>query len=135
MSCNTADTGRSGFSLLEIVVVLVLMAAVASLVVPKVMRMYDSMLWANERDQALEALGSLGYEARVQGREFDLTRYPGTLDGNMTMPLPPKWTLRAKQPIRYRASGVCLGGTVTLNGRGRSVTVKLEGPLCRPETQ
>ena len=97
--------------------------------------MYDSMVWANERDEALEALGSLGYEARLQGREFDLVHYPGTLEGNMTMPLPEGWVLDAKTPIRYRASGVCLGGTVVLSGHGRSITVKMKGPLCRPEVQ
>ena len=43
------------------------MGAVTGLVVPKVMKMHESMLWVNERDDALEALGSLGYEARRQG--------------------------------------------------------------------
>ncbi len=135
MSENRKFARQGGFSLLEIIIVLVLLGAVSGLVVPKVMKMYDSMLWTNERDQALEALGSLGYEARIQGREFDLVQYPGELDGNMTMPLPVGWTLQAAHPIRYRSSGVCLGGTVLLSGRGRSIDVKLEGPLCRPEME
>lgn len=135
MSAVPQRAGQRGFTLLEVVIVLVLMAAVSGLVLPRIMTVYDSMRWSNERDQAMEALGSLGYEARRQGRDVELVHYPGKLEGNMTIPLPKGWTLHAAQPIRYKASGVCLGGTVRLSGRGRSITVQLEGPLCRPETE
>ena len=127
-----------GYTLLEILVVLALLGLLTGLAVPRLDRMFDSLRMAFERDDVLDAIADLPYLANRQGMSFELTRFPpeATADpaNPQTVPLqlPDGWIVRATQPIRYAANGVCGGGELMLQYAGQQFEVDLEPPLCRP---
>jgi general secretion pathway protein G len=65
-----------GYTLLELVVVLLLFSLLAGITIPRLTTMYDSFKNAYERDEVLAHLDSLGYIAFQYAREFDLKTYP-----------------------------------------------------------
>ncbi len=123
---------KRGFTLLEMLVVLVLLAVLAGLAVPRLITMYEAAEWRLERDEALKNLATLSYMAYIAGAEFELVQFPGAGGDRLPLTLPPGWQLTARRPIHYFFNGVCTGGALQLTGRGRSMEVMLEPPLCRP---
>jgi prepilin-type N-terminal cleavage/methylation domain-containing protein len=49
----------------------------------------------------------------------------------MTPPLPDGWRLVVPEPIQYRASGYCTGGTADVEVGGETYTFKFEPPFCQ----
>lgn len=127
---TTASPAR-GYTLLEILFVLLLIGLVGSVVVPRVDGLYDSVVLGGEREDILNRLRELPLVARHQGQEVSLSgaTAQSLLPADSTL----DWTLSASQGLRYRANGFCTGGTVTLNhGSGRSWSYNLEAPFCVP---
>lgn len=124
---------QSGFTLLEILVVLFVLAIIASLAVPRVTAIYDAGEWRLERDEALSRLGSLGFIAFNRGSEIELTRYPDPGLKDIPFSLPEGWTLTTEVPVYYNFNGICSGGVVTLFSRGRTLKLELAPPFCRPD--
>jgi len=129
-----------GYTLLEIVVVLLIFSLLAGLAMPRLTSMYDSVQTAYQRDDVLARLGSLGYLAFQQGRDFELVSYPleeSTLEASATdkspLELPDGWQVRTERPIRFFANGVCSGGLVYLIYQGREFQVQLHPPFCKPQ--
>ena len=127
-----------GYTLLEILVVLVLLGLLTGLAVPRLERMFDSLRIAFERDDVLDAIADLPYLANQQGLSFELTQFPAEASPDSSsgqkvpLQLPEGWAVRAKKPIRYAANGVCGGGALTLQYAGQAFEVDLVPPLCRP---
>ena len=106
--------GRRGFTLLEILVVLAIVALAAGLVAPIAV-------------QGLRAAEERGVRADVQAllealpvRAFRDAR-PLVLDGPglaRLAALPDGWRLQVDAPLRYDASGIADGGQVALHGPG-----------------
>lgn len=138
----TGPTG--GFTLLELIVVLVLMASVTALALPNLSNLYATLGRNTERDQILDELSDLGQKAWsrqtnlvLYGSDepdqdgdseltprslFDRTSDSPPREGeanysNFEEPeieLPAGWKLQLEQPLRVLANGVCLGTEVTL---------------------
>lgn len=122
-----------GFTLLEILVVIALLGLMTGLALPRLDRLFDSLRFAFERDDVVQAIGELPFIAFQQGRAFSFTRYPPQEgDDDLPLNLPEGWTVHADQPIVYRANGVCGGGVVTFTYAGRSSVGTLAAPLCQP---
>ncbi len=124
-----------GYTLLELVVVLLLFSLLAGLTIPRLTTMYDSFKNAYERDEVLAHLDSLGYIAFQYAREFDLKTYPPkipNIDDPKRLKLPKGWQVRAKTPIHFFANGVCTGGLVYLHHQGTTYEVVLKAPFCKP---
>ncbi len=133
----------SGFTLLELMVVLVLAGLLLGLVIPNLERLYESVVLSTERDQILDQFAALGREALAQGRDYAVF---GTTEDSATeqssrpagnyqpypLELPEGWRIHLENPVLVRANGICLGGEVTLLHAVRApVQVRLTAPYCR----
>ena len=126
---------QAGFTLLEVLVVLVLVGLLTALAVPNLQRMSQSVEAATRRDAVLADIGALGYRAYVIGQSFELgpaTAAQLLLDGNPVLALPAGWRITAELAVRYSFSGYCAGGTLKLQGPdGTNERLVLQPPLCR----
>lgn len=127
----------SGYTLLEMLMVLILFAMIAGIAVPRLTTVYKSVKWSMEKDDVLARISSLGQAARNSGHGFVLFQYPveaedsrstpvaaggnddpriritGTT-GKIPLDLPEGWRLKADPPILYTSGGVCLGGNLII---------------------
>jgi prepilin-type N-terminal cleavage/methylation domain-containing protein len=147
LGCNRRRSpagANHGFTLLELIVVLVLMSSITALALPNLSNLYGTLGRNTERDKILDELSALGQKAwssqtnlMVHGSKepaMDGDSNP-TLrtDFNRTqdsMPqedqpdydsfvqekieLPAGWKLELERPLRALINGVCLGADVTL---------------------
>ena len=116
--CRSSPERRpaSGFTLLELLVVLALVALVTGMVTPALIRGLSA---ARERGVAvdlrvlLEGLPVRAFQSNA-GLELDA---PGLR--RLVAELPDSWQLEVAPALRYGATGVASGGTVRLLAPGR----------------
>ncbi len=133
-----------GFTLLELLVVLVLLGAVVGVALPNLSQLYNSVSARIERDTILDQLGSLGAQAHSQQRtlvvfdsreplETQFEQYPSLANyPQFDLQLPTNWQLHLEQPLIARANGVCLGGELRLIREGvEQMHLNLKPPYCR----
>lgn len=141
-STQVPSTARpTGFSLLELLVVLALVSLIAALALPNLMGLYESATRATERDRILDQLAGMGREAMLKGHGYAVygtTQGPMPTDapdfGVQPYPLivPEGWQVELDRPLWVRPNGVCLGATVTLSHPDSApVEVALAPPYCR----
>ncbi len=107
---------RKGFTLLELLVVMALMALAAGLVTPAVQR---SLFAAKERAAAVEMtalLDSLPVRAFQQGSDLSVDEQ---MLRQWLPDLPEGWTIALPQRLQYSAHGVAKGGVVTMTAPRR----------------
>lgn len=114
-------------TLIEILVVLLIAGLVASIALPRLDRVVEVTRVRGEREQILEALSSLPYEAYVQGQEIHLAGQAPGID------LPEGWALEVEPPMTYRLNGLCTGGRLSLvrPDGGREI-YEVAPPVCKP---
>lgn len=157
---DASGTVGSGFTLLELIVVLTLVSLMTMLAVPNLQRLYGAVTRTTERNAILNRFADLGRQAMLQRRTYLIVgsgaqdailakkRSPvaGPDDEDTPPPapvspfeqhepyridLPEGWTLHLPIPILVRANGVCLGGEVALSYNGApDVRLVLEPPYC-----
>ena len=125
-----------GFTILEMVVVLVMIGLVTSLALPGLQRMYDSMSDSLERDEVNFALNGLALDVRNQGQSLYFTDYPNNKD-----PLPMDFLsrlekldvkIKADQPILVTYAGFCpVDGQLIVQLSSRKYPLVLRSPDCR----
>lgn len=125
-----------GFTILEMLVVLVMMGFIGSLAMPGLQKMYDSMSRALARNELHATLNSLALSVRESGRTTVLTSYP-----QQSALLPEKFSHRLKNlnvrlaaatPIVITASGFCPEGGAILVSQGEyNYEISLRSPDCR----
>jgi general secretion pathway protein G len=119
-----------GFTLLEIMVVLVLLGLITSLVAPRLGTLYQSLVLREQRDDLILQVQGLPYRAFRMGREFRL----GSSDepGAQPLDVPEGWKLESDEPVVVKASGVCIGGTLQFTHEdGERWAYRAEPPFCR----
>ena len=132
--------GFSGFSLMELMVVLVLLGLITSLALPNLTRLYQSISLSLERDEIYDQFRGLGNEALSSGMSLVL-RQSSSEDGNAlsrygnfrvhTLQLPTGWSLDLDKDLIVRANGVCLGAYVSLYHLGELYSqFELVAPFC-----
>ncbi|MEO5566510.1 MAG: prepilin-type N-terminal cleavage/methylation domain-containing protein [Luteimonas sp.] len=119
----------SGFTLLELVVVLALLSLATALVAPQGFRMIASWRRATETDAVLGALVALGAQAQQQGRvlKFDT----GPVPANAIPGLPEGWTVVLSEPLTVQVNGACSGTRGELKSEGYVRGFALSAPFCR----
>ena len=102
---------NGGFTLLELMVVLLIFSLLATFTVPRLTSLYQSIQTAYEREEVLAQLSGLSFSVFQQNRAFDLVSYPLVTttknQSNTPIPLelPTGWQIRAEQPIHFFATG------------------------------
>ena len=138
------NSRESGFTLIEMLVVLLLGALLTATVLPAMQRMHDAAQYKTARDALVGRLGELAYEAFASGRSVVLTSsgaaatpgLPGK-GGEEAQPpypveVPEGWVIEVERPIKFAFNGICEGGTLTLRAPGRPPEkLLLEPPLCK----
>ncbi|MEI8353589.1 MAG: type II secretion system protein [Lentisphaerota bacterium] len=126
-------TEQSGFTLLEMLVVLAIAGLLAGVTLPNLSKMADRARLSTQRQSILSGIENLGYWAYSNGKSYTLT----ALDQASEKPpfsIPDGWRLKAERPITYAVNGVCSGGVIALSGPDQaSEQLLLKAPLCRVE--
>ena len=136
---------RTGFSLVELLVVLALVGLVLGLALPNLAGLLDSVTRATEREYILDQIAAAGRAAAQRGIDYAIldTPAPDAPDSNAAaaappgvqrypLDVPPAWRVQVEQPVLVRASGVCLGGIITVaHGDGPPTRLVLAPPHCR----
>ncbi|MDD5123596.1 prepilin-type N-terminal cleavage/methylation domain-containing protein [Methylovulum sp.] len=125
-----------GYTLLELLVVLLLLALVTGLIMPRLSNLYESAVRAFQREDLLQQISGLGYQAYQQGKTWRLGEVEDEKkNAELEPPLtaPEGWTISAGSPIDYYPNGVCTGGIITLQQGPFNQQWHLKPPLCQPE--
>lgn len=139
------DLLRGGFTLIEVMVVLALLALLAGLAAPNLLRLYEGFERATERGRILDQVAGLGERAMLEGAGLVLLGSDPTDDGELPgrfshyRKLRPDvaegWWVVVAPPLVVHANGVCLGAVVELGEGERHVAagevVELRAPHCR----
>lgn len=123
------DHRAGGFSLLEVLVVLVIISMAIAVIGPRLQKTYDAVVSSGERQDVVRQLERLPLVARsLQG--LDLAA--GSHKLNEYLVLPGDWHVYPVKSLRIEASGVCHAVSVRLQRQGKSEfeQVALREPDC-----
>lgn len=142
---------QTGFTLLELLLVMVILAGLAAIALPQFSQLYSTVRASFERADLERQLLELPQLSRQRGRDGVLLASsqdtpPGSTQVE-TMPagsgleqwetlrieLPPGWVMRVPTPVFYHFTGACNGGEVDLSLPPASFRYILTPPLCRPQ--
>jgi len=130
---------HSGFTLLELMVVLVLLGVITSLALPNLTRLYESISLKLERDDIVDQLQGLGGLA-LSSRQALIVSMRAPIDSSAdsgqnyivhSLALPVGWHVELDRDLIVRANGVCLGAEVSIFHLGEVyAVVDLKAPYC-----
>lgn len=116
-----------GYTLLELVVVMAILAMATALTAPAGYRMIRSWQEATQVDDVLQQLQHLPSAVRADGNPLHVK----TDAGIPLIDLPDDWRLRMTSPLRVLANGACSDAQGTLISPYQSIDFKIQAPFCR----
>lgn len=122
-----------GFTLIEILVVLVVVGLLAGIAIPNLQKVVQRIEISSQRQAVIGELAGLGYRAYVTGQPISLGKKAGNSrpGENDPLHLPDRWQIDIPQPILYTFNGACSGGTVILTAPdNRQEIFQLKPPRC-----
>lgn len=117
-----------GYTLLEMLVVVALLALATSMVAPAGFRMVASWREAADVDAALQSIATLPMQARASGRELRLPDEDGSA---LPFALPEGWRIEMSTPLMVRANGACSEADGRLVTARQSIGFDVVPPFCR----
>jgi len=142
----------AGFTLLELLIVLAIMAGLVAIAVPQFSQLYNRVRASFDRADLEQQLLQLPQLVRQRGRSGVLLdpnqpSAPGDAaagiepEGSggfdqwepLRVDLPAGWAMRVPKPVFYRFTGACSGGEVDFLLPPALLRYKLTPPLCRPQ--
>ena len=127
-----------GYSLMELLVVLSLMAVISAIALPNLVGVYSSFSSRLTLDSLVSEINGVGYKAYEGGRGYVLV----DSISNEQKSLPPNdvfkftleegWRISVSQPIRYASNGACKGGELRIYFNDElMLSDRLAPPFCR----
>jgi prepilin-type N-terminal cleavage/methylation domain-containing protein len=151
MADKLTARSQGGFTLLELLLVMAILAGLTAIAIPQFAQLYARVRASFERADLEQQLLELPQLVRQRGRGgvlLDSSRdaSPGAalaeagpaagseLEQWETLPidLPKGWTMRVPTPVFYQFTGACNGGEVDLSLPPTFFRYILTPPLCRP---
>jgi len=117
----------SGYTLLEMVVVLAIVALATALVAPSGWRMIGTWQEAAQVDEVVDRLQRLPGVVRASGNALV---WDGGADG-APLQLPQGWVLTLHPPLRVLANGACADARGQLQTARQTVDLVIAAPFCR----
>lgn len=115
----------SGFTLLELLVVLLIVGLLVALVAPGAVSLVGSATRESQRREIASAIERLPVEARLAGRSL-------VFEGESPLPgLSAAWRFRLARPLRVLPSGICSDSEATVSTEEQTVVVHIAAPFCR----
>lgn len=125
------DGDASGFTLLEMIVVLAIMGLATAMVAPSMVRGIDSWRRQSVIDSLLDQIRALPGTARARGRPVEVSN--ASLAGKEPpLEVPDEWTLRVPAEWQVNGNGVCNGGKVEIGNALGTRTIRVSKPFCDP---
>jgi prepilin-type N-terminal cleavage/methylation domain-containing protein len=126
-----ASKKLKGFTLLEMVVVLAIIATIAGVALPNFARMIESYQQKSTLGSVTSELSGLSFRAFSSAAPLTLSAESAR---TLVPSLPMDWQLRVDPPISIQVNGFCAGGDATISAKnGVAWQVKLVPPLCAAE--
>ncbi|HZH44673.1 MAG TPA: prepilin-type N-terminal cleavage/methylation domain-containing protein [Lysobacter sp.] len=126
----TVARSTSGFTLLELLIVLALIAVASAMVAPRLQRTYDAVVGSGERAEVRRQLEQLPLRARRAGQPLFVNAGAHAVLAE-SLQFPDGWQVSPLDPIRIEASGLCTQARVRVEGRGGAEIWTLVAPDCR----
>lgn len=117
-----------GFTLLEVLITLVIVAAVSALLLPRFAAIEAGLRFALSRADIERQIEALTPRAFADGRPMTI----GGAGETILLELPAGWRATTPQPIAIRADGICSGGVLTIDSGSERWDYRLDGPRCMP---
>jgi prepilin-type N-terminal cleavage/methylation domain-containing protein len=121
--------GQGGFTLIEILTVLVIAGLLAALAAPPLQRMAQAMERNTQHARVAAEITGLAYRAWLEGKPYTLGG-DGQAPSAYRLRLPEGWQAEFPKAITYAFNGICSGGRLTLRGPDWREDWRLQGPLC-----
>ena len=150
-----AGPSPGGFTLLELLLVIVLLGFLVSLILPRLDQLYLSFLFWLDQDRVEREIAALGGRAYLEGKALSLSTWPPAAPGSaaaattprpaavagaeplagigepVKLALPEGWRVVVDPPILFRPDGACSGGQVVIEAGEVRRSFRLEPPRCR----
>lgn len=140
---NTSSPITRGFTLLELLVVLMLLGVITSIALPNLTKLYDRIVAKLALDSVLDQFEAVGRDAYLDNKNYAIldsgysedrfrVDYP-QLNQFFLFPikLQDGWAVTTTEPLLILSNGVCLGGDVKLTYNNLTVyNKKLAAPNC-----
>jgi prepilin-type N-terminal cleavage/methylation domain-containing protein len=134
-----------GFTLLELLLAMALLAFVVSLALPRLEQLYLRFLFWLDQDRIEREIAGLGARAYLEGKMLRLATWPlpaprpgaprqppePEIGEPVRLTLPEGWRVVVDPPILYRPDGACSGGSVAIESGEVRRSFRLEAPRCR----
>jgi len=118
---------HAGYTLLEMVVVIALIALATALVAPPGMRMVRSWQEATEISEVIEQIERLPGTVRASGNPLIL----GNEAVSTPLELPDEWALILETPLTVQANGACSNAQGRLQTLYQEIELQILAPFCR----